>query len=189
MKSFFVANYLNHPFETSILTNSSSLEIFYKMFVFIQCLYSSKTMTFTKNNVTVSRLQEAFTIDLNEGLPKLLKNSAIQINFILPNEEGTYEGLESNETYTCFYEENLSDDDSKLDQKLLKTLDEKLCSSIRFQLREYSEIDQFLSSEAISLYMDGPENKEKRHNFRRKVQDLFHCQIDHVGTHTFCLRR
>ena len=72
------------------------------MFVFIQCLYTSKTMTFPKNNVTIYGLQEAFKIDLNEGLPKLLKTSAININFILANDEGVYEGLEDNETYTCF---------------------------------------------------------------------------------------
>ena len=147
------------------------------MFVFIQCLYTSKTMTFPKNNVTISGLQEAFKIDLNEGLPKLLKTSAININFILANDEGVYEGLEDNETYTCFYEENLSDDDSKLDQTLLKTFDEKLSSAIRFQLREYREIAEFLSNEAVPSYMDGPENKEKRHNFRRKVTNFID---DHI---------
>ena len=146
-------------------------------------------MTFPKNNVTVCGLQEAFKIDLDEGLPKLLKISDININFILPNEEGLYESLESNQTYTCFYEENLSDDDAKLDQTLLKTLDEKLSSAIRFQLQEYREIAEFLSSEAIPSYMDGPENKEKRHNFRRKVENLIDYHIHNVGTHSFRFRR
>ena len=93
------------------------------MFVFVRCCFSEKTVAFPTKQVTVESLAAQSKIDLNEGLPVLMKLSGPSTRMIEPSSDGSFDTLESNETYVCNYEESLSDETSlrrRLNRSLMK---------------------------------------------------------------------
>ena len=155
------------------------------MFVFVKCCFTEKTVAFPTKQVTVESLAAQFKIDLNEGLPVLMKLSGPSTNMIEPSPDGSFENLESDETYVCHYEETLSDEEV-VKKEIKQIIDEEMTLSIEKELSEYQNILRFLEDDNLPNDMDGPEFKEKRHNFRRKVlfelsrSFLFTFRLEHT---------
>mgnify|MGYP006902139075 CR=1 FL=1 len=97
-----------------------------------------------------------------------MKFSAPSTRMIETSSDGSFDTLYSNETYVCNYEESLSDD-NVVKKEIKQIIDEKMTLSIEKELCEYRKIFCFLEDDKLPSDMDGPECKEKRHNFRRKV--------------------
>ena len=138
------------------------------MFVFVKCCYTEKTVAFPRKEVTVESLAAQFKIDLNAGLPVLMKLSGPSTKMIESCPDGAFEDLESDETYVCDYEETLSDEEV-VKKEIKQVIDEEMTLSIEKELSEYQNILRLLEDDNLPKDMDGPEFKEKRHNFRRKV--------------------
>ena len=151
------------------------------MFVFIQDCYSSKIVTFPTKNVTINGLMEAFNIAEGEDQPTLMNVTGPRSHCIGPNEDGVYENLEGNETYTCFYEEVVEEEEEVVMEMVAKSIDSKLRESIDRHLKNFHEVKKYLTDGALPTHMEGPTMKEKRHYFRRKVGLINDLMISYSG--------